>query len=124
MISTTQKNDIRNLSFEELIEFLEGIGEKSFRAAQIFEWIYKKGADSFEKMANVPAPLRKKLAETFEFKPLPIALKQVAKDGTTKFLFDLFDHEKIETVLIPSAKRTTVCKHAILLPFQADWRVL
>src|SRR6185295_9387894 len=83
--------------------FLEGIGEKPFRAVQIFEWIYKKGADSFDKMRNLPAPLRQKLAEAFDFKPFSIALKQVAKDGTTKFLFDLVDHEKIETVLIPRA---------------------
>ena len=94
---------------EELQRFLEGNGEPSFRAVQIFEWIYKKGADSFEKMANLPADLRRKLTAAFELKPFMIELKQVAKDGTTKFLFDLDDREKIETVLIPSKSRTTVC---------------
>jgi 23S rRNA (adenine2503-C2)-methyltransferase len=105
----TRKQDIRNLAHDELAGYLESIGEKSFRAAQIFEWIYKKGALSFDQMSSLPAPLRRRLSEDFELQPLAVAQKQVAKDGTTKFLFELYDHEKIETVLIPSTTRTTVC---------------
>jgi 23S rRNA (adenine2503-C2)-methyltransferase len=101
--------DIRNFSLEELIEHMKSVGESPYRAAQIFEWIYKKGAWSFEQMSNLPAPLRQRLSQDFNLNPLTIAKKQVAKDGTTKFLFDLCDHEKIETVLIPTATRTTVC---------------
>jgi len=104
-----QKRDIRNLSFQELVKYCESIGEKEFRATQIFEWIYKKGVWSFEQMKNLPQPLRQKLSEDFDLGQLAIAKKQAAKDGTTKFLFDLYDHEKIETVLIPTATRTTVC---------------
>ena len=105
----SRKQDIRNLSFQELAKYCESIGEKEFRAAQIFEWIYKKGVWSFDRMRNLPASLRERLSQDFDLDPLAIAKKQVAKDGTTKFLFDLCDHEKVETVLIPTATRTTVC---------------
>ncbi len=103
------KSDIRNLSFEELTRYLESIGEKSFRATQIFEWIYQKGVWSFDEMRTLPAPLRQRLTQDFDLKPFKIVQKQVAKDGTTKFLFELDDREKVETVLIPTATRTTVC---------------
>lgn len=101
--------DIRNLSYEELLRYVEASGEKSFRAGQVFEWIYKKGVWSFEEMRNLPASLRRKLSEDFALQPLTIAQKQAARDGTTKFLFELHDGERIETVLIPTATRTTVC---------------
>ena len=101
--------DIRGFSFEELQEYLTSIGEKSFRASQIFEWIYQKGAWSFDPMTNVPEALRHKLAQTFTLKPHRIDKKEISQDGTTKFLFDLDDHQKVETVLIPTATRTTIC---------------
>ncbi len=103
------KSDIRNLSREELTRYLESIGEKSFRASQIFEWIYKKGVWSFDEMRTLPAPLRQRLTQDFDLRPFKIVQKQVAKDGTTKFLFELDDREKVEAVLIPTATRTTVC---------------
>jgi 23S rRNA (adenine2503-C2)-methyltransferase len=104
-----EKQDIRNLSYDELVHYLESIQEKPFRATQIFEWIYKKGAWSFEQMKNLPQKLRDHLDQGFTLKPHKIENKQIAEDGTTKFLFDLDDHQKIETVLIPSEARTTVC---------------
>lgn len=104
-----KQQDIRNLSCEELARYCESIGEKGFRAAQIFEWIYKKGAWSFDRMRTLSAPLRQRLSEDFCIQTLAIAQKQAAKDGTTKFLFELPDKERIETVLIPTATRTTVC---------------
>ena len=104
-----KKPDIRDLSHDELVQYLKGVGEKPFRAGQIFEWIYKKGVWSFAAMRSLPASLRQRLAQDFDLKPLAIAQKLVARDGTTKFLFDLPDREKIETVLIPTATRTTVC---------------
>jgi 23S rRNA (adenine2503-C2)-methyltransferase len=101
--------DIRNYSFDELMTSLEKIGEKSFRAIQIFEWIYQKGAWSFDEMRNLPKPLREKLAADFLLQKNTIIQKLVSADGTTKFLFDLADHERVEAVLIPTAKRTTAC---------------
>ncbi|MCA9404978.1 MAG: 23S rRNA (adenine(2503)-C(2))-methyltransferase RlmN [Candidatus Omnitrophica bacterium] len=109
MTPANLKRDIRDLSYDEFAEYLISINEKPFRAQQVFEWIYKKGVWSFADMKNLSQDLRKKLAEDFEFKPLKIVTKQIAEDGTTKFLFELDDHEKIETVLIPTKTRTTIC---------------
>jgi len=111
MISThhIKNNDIRSLSYEELIRYLEDGGEKSFRAAQIFEWIYQKNAWSFDDMSNLSKGLRDRLSGDFGLKRNRIGEKEISRDGTTKFLFDLEDHEQIETVLIPTATRTTVC---------------
>ncbi|MFT5387199.1 MAG: 23S rRNA (adenine2503-C2)-methyltransferase [Candidatus Omnitrophota bacterium] len=103
------QKDIRDLSFDELSSFLKECGEKPFRATQIFEWIYQKGAWSFDDMSNLSKELREKLAKEFILEKLTIDKKEVAADGTTKFLFDLNDNEKIETVLIPTDTRTTVC---------------
>lgn len=103
------KPDIRSLSYDELVPYLQGMGEPAFRAAQIFAWIYQKGAWSFDAMTNLPKELREKLQENFTLAPLVVVQKEISQDGTTKFLFDLSDHEKVETVLIPTAARTTVC---------------
>ena len=103
------KQDIRDFSYEEFTAYLHRIGEKPFRATQIFEWIYQKGVWSFDGMINLPKPLREQLKQDFILAPLAIAQKDVSKEGTTKFLFDLADHEKIESVLIPTATRTTAC---------------
>lgn len=104
-----QKEDIRNLSYDELVEFVQSIGEKAFRATQIFEWIYQKGVWGFDQMTNLPQTLQERLSQEFTLKPHDIEKKEVSEDGTTKFLFDLGDHQKIETVLIPTQTRTTAC---------------
>jgi len=109
IVQSVQKKDIRNLSFEELVAYLETSGEKPFRAQQIFDWIYQKNVWSFDSMANLPKPLRDRLAQDFVLSPNAIVQKLVSEEGTTKFLFDLPDKEKIESVLIPTATRTTAC---------------
>ncbi len=101
--------DIRDQSLEELKEYLTTIGEKPFCAGQIFEWLYKNGAWSFEDMKNLSKDLREQLNKDFILKPNDIAQKFVSADTTTKFLFDLIDHEKIESVLIPTPTRSTAC---------------
>jgi len=103
------KHDIRDLSFVELKTYIASMNEQLFRADQIFEWIYKKGVQSFKEMLNLPLALRQRLQHDFIFRKQVVAQKQSSSDGTTKFLFDLDDHEKIETVFIPSLKRSTVC---------------
>ena len=110
------KQDIRNLSFEEISGYFESIRERPFRALQVAEWIYQKGAWLFDDMSNLPKPIRERLKQDFELGPNTIAQKLVSKEGTTKFLFDLHDptspvgkREKIESVLIPTATRTTAC---------------
>lgn len=104
-----QKTDIRNFSLEELSAYLVSIGEKPFRAIQIFEWIYQKNAWAFDTMANLPKDLRDRLTKDFDLAPNVIAEKKISTEGTTKFLFDLHDREKVESVLIPTATRTTAC---------------
>ncbi len=109
MIKPKEKQDIRNFSFEELTQHVVSMGEKPFRATQIFEWIYQKHAWSFDGMKNLPQDFRSRLKEEFTLQPNAIAQKQVSKEGTTKFLFDLDDREKIESVLIPTETRSTAC---------------
>ena len=104
---SNDKKDVRDLSFDELAEYLVSIGEKPFRAVQIFEWIYQKNAWSFTAMANLSKELRERLSKDFVLQPNVIAEKKISAEGTTKFLFDLHDREKIESVLIPTATRTT-----------------
>jgi 23S rRNA (adenine2503-C2)-methyltransferase len=108
-IKKMKKIDIRDLSFEELSGHLKSIGGESFRTTQIFEWIYQKGVWSFDGMNNLSKELRERLSQEFFLKPLKIGEKKVSKDGTTKFLFELDDHQRVETVLIPTMTRTTVC---------------
>ena len=109
MINSIIKRDLRELSFQELESYLISIGEKSFRANQIFEWLYQKNVDDFSKLANLPAGLQQKLAEDFILhKPL-VKEKLVSEDKTIKVLFELDDKERIETVLIPARERTTAC---------------
>ena len=107
--SSSIRQDIRNLSFEELSQYFESIGEKSFRGQQVAEWIYQKGVWSFDAMNNLPKPVKERLKQDFDLKPNAIAEKLVSEEKTTKFLFDLYDHEKVESVLIPTATRTTAC---------------
>ncbi|MBF0505026.1 MAG: 23S rRNA (adenine(2503)-C(2))-methyltransferase RlmN [Candidatus Omnitrophica bacterium] len=105
----TSQPDIRDLSLEDLESYLRSVAVKPFRAQQIFQWIYKKGALGFDAMSNIPRELRDRLKQDFVLQSHEITQKLIAQDGTTKFLFCLYDHEKIESVLIPTPTRTTAC---------------
>lgn len=105
----SSNSDIRDLSLEELSRYFESIGEKAFRATQVFEWIYQKGAKSFDDMSNLSASLRSRLKRDFSWGKEKIVQEERAHDGTTKFLFELKDRERIETVLIPTQERATIC---------------
>jgi 23S rRNA (adenine2503-C2)-methyltransferase len=105
-----EKQDIRNLSLSELTLELSNLSEKPFRAKQIYEWIHKKLAVSFEEMTNLSKPLREKLSEGFYLTPLEVVDKRVSKkDGTTKFLFRLKDKSVIESVLMKYKHGNSVC---------------
>jgi 23S rRNA (adenine2503-C2)-methyltransferase len=101
--------DIRDLTLEELRRELEAMEEKPFRAAQIFDWLYKKRAAGFEEFTSLSKPLREKLAARFTIGAVEIADKRESPGGTTKLLFRLRDGEHIETVIIPAGRRLTVC---------------
>lgn len=105
-----QKQDIKDLSFEELRSYLTKIGEQAYRTKQIFEWIYQRGATDFKKMSDLPASLRQALNSNFCVSSCGIIKKQISKlDGTRKYLFGLEDGETVEAVLIPAADRNTIC---------------
>jgi 23S rRNA (adenine2503-C2)-methyltransferase len=108
-MKSIQLKDIRDLTIEELKSYLVSIGEKPFRAQQIFDWIYKKGASTFGEFKNLPQPLLDKLAKDFAFTPVSIVEELQSTDGTQKFLFGLKDGENVESVLIPTKDRATAC---------------
>jgi 23S rRNA (adenine2503-C2)-methyltransferase len=101
--------DIRDLTLGELRDALKAMGEEPFRAAQIFDWLYKKRAAKFEDFTSLAKPLRERLAGAFGIGGLEVADTRASRDGTTKLLFRLRDGEHIETVLIPAGRRLTVC---------------
>lgn len=103
------KQDIRAFSLDELKESLIESGEPAFRAKQIYEWLWKKGAVSFMEMTNLSQALREKLAGKFEIKPAAIHSSQKSSDGTIKCSFILHDGNFIEGVLIPTDTRVTAC---------------
>lgn len=106
-----QKNDIRKLSDEELKNLVQALDEPAFRAKQIHQWLWQKGARSFDEMTNLSQAFREKLNEAFEFQNMAEDLRQFSKDGTIKTRYKLFDGNMIESVLIPVVKddRYTVC---------------
>ncbi len=102
--------EICSLSIEDLKNWMGQNGEKPFRAAQIFDWIYAKDALSFESMTNVSKELRSKLSSSFAFPALKLIRTQESEDlETIKFLWELPDQKKVESVLIMSGDRRTVC---------------
>ena len=103
------KKDIKSLDFDELREFIESIGEKAFRAKQVYGWMHQKLVQSFDEMANIPKNLRERLSEECFIESTCIAGKQVSKDGTTKFLMELADGNKVESVLMKYKHGNSVC---------------
>ncbi|MDX1671325.1 MAG: 23S rRNA (adenine(2503)-C(2))-methyltransferase RlmN [Balneolaceae bacterium] len=117
MPETVQKTDLKQLTKEQLHAFCSEMGLQSYRADQIFQWLYQKGVSSFDEMTNLSKDLRAKLDEIARINRIEPVRQQESKDGTIKFLFRLQgDNEyKIESVLIPdfypdgAPNRLTVC---------------
>ena len=101
--------NIYNLTRKKLEEKLVSLGEKPFRATQIFEWLYKKNVKSFDEMTNIKKESIKLLQEEFEFSPLIVEKEQISKDGTRKYLFRLIDGNFVETVLMSHEYGLSVC---------------
>ncbi len=101
--------DIRNESLDELITYFEGIGEKKFRAKQVWEWLWVKSAKTFEEMSNLSKTLREQLEKEFQFLPISVDNAQFSEDGTIKSAFKLHDGHIVEGVLIPADDRMTAC---------------
>lgn len=105
----TERPSIYSFELEEIKQWLTDNGEKPFRAAQIFEWLYEKRVSSFEEMTNLSKDLREKLNTHFVLTTLKTAVKQTSQDGTMKFLFELHDGYTIETVLMRHEYGNSVC---------------
>lgn len=105
----TKAKNIRLLSPDELTEVLVQAGEKKFRAKQVYEWIWKKGARSFEQMHNISKSTVTFLTEHYFIDALSISDQQQSNDGTIKVAFKSFDGQITEGVLIPTDSRVTAC---------------
>ncbi len=104
-----KENNIRELSLAALEEYFEELGEKKFRAKQVYEWLWQKKALSFADMTNLSKELRQKLGETFTLPALTIDTTQYSADGTIKSRFKTWDGHLVEGVMIPTEKRNTAC---------------
>ncbi len=101
--------DIRELDDSEINSFVLAQGEKQFRTRQIMEWLWKKAANDFNQMSNLPASLRKSLEENFTLTGLSVNSEQISRDKTRKYGFQCPDGMLVEGVLIPSQGRVTAC---------------
>jgi 23S rRNA (adenine2503-C2)-methyltransferase len=101
--------DIRSLSFPEIDTFFKENGQKSFRARQVYDWLWKKSCRSFEEMSNLSKEIRSLLEQNFTFRIIETDNTQKSSDGTIKSVFRLHDGLLIEGVLIPADGRTTAC---------------
>jgi 23S rRNA (adenine2503-C2)-methyltransferase len=102
--------DIKSLTLEELQAEMVRIGDKKFRAGQIYSWLHEKLVDDFDQMTNLSKELREKLKKEYELTHLEMVQVQTSKlDGTSKFLFRLFDGNVIESVLMKYHHGNSVC---------------
>lgn len=105
-----QKADIKSYTQQELSDFLQSLGEKPFRAKQLYPWLHKKHAKSFEEMTDIPKKLKEKLITTCSLTVLQQADMQQSKlDGTRKYLFTLPDGNLVESVLMHYSHGNSVC---------------
>lgn len=105
----SDKKDIRALSKQQLQDFFEGIGDKPFRGTQVYEWLWSKGAHGFDEMTNISKETRAHLNDNFVINHIKVDHLQKSSDGTIKNAVRLHDDLIVESVLIPTKKRTTAC---------------
>jgi 23S rRNA (adenine2503-C2)-methyltransferase len=101
--------DFRDLTLDEVEQMVAGAGERSYRARQILHWVHARGAESFDEMLDLPAALRNFLTQSFTIGHPVSASVSRSSDGTRKLLIRLDDGEAIESVIIPTEKRVTLC---------------
>ena len=101
--------NLLNFDLEALAVFCEGLGEKRFRATQLFRWIHQKGASDFSQMTDLAKSQREKLPSSACIKGLNVVSRKTSADGTVKWLFDVGAGDVVETVFIPESDRGTLC---------------
>ena len=105
----TEKTDLKNLSPSELEDFIASFGKERYRSIQILRWLYQRGVHSFDEMTNLSKKFCQALEQVSFISILLPLLVEESSDGTKKFLFQLEDGNRIESVLIPDKKRLTLC---------------
>lgn len=103
------KKNIKDYNLDELKQVISDLGEKPYRAEQIFKWIMQDNVTSFDDMTNLSLELREKLKNEFDLHIFKILKKQESKDGTKKYLFDVLDGNAIESVLMEYKHGKTIC---------------
>ncbi len=101
--------NLKSLNENEIKEFMNSHGYPSYRAKQLIHWIYEKGARTIDEITEFSKKMRESLSEIAYISNLNLLKKEISVDGTQKYLFELEDKERIESVLIPSEKRMTLC---------------
>ena len=101
--------NLLDFDLEGLAAYCDGLGEKRFRATQLFRWIHQKGAGDFAQMSDLAKSLRDKLSGVAEIRRLRVLSEHASADGTVKWLFDVGNGDAIETVFIPEDERGTLC---------------
>ena len=101
--------NLLDYDLEGLALFCERLGEKRFRAVQLFRWIHQKGASDFDAMTDLAKSLREKLKTCAEVAPLTVISQHASSDGTIKWLFDVGAGDAVEAVFIPESDRGTLC---------------
>ncbi len=101
--------NLLDFDLEGLATWCATLGEKRFRAVQLYRWIHQKGASEFEAMSDLAKPLRAKLQGVAQVQALPLLSEHLSTDGTVKWLFDVGGGNAVETVFIPEADRGTLC---------------
>jgi 23S rRNA (adenine2503-C2)-methyltransferase len=101
--------NLLDFDLEGLAVFCERLGEKRFRAVQLFRWIHQKGASQFDDMSDLAKSLREKLKGVAHIKAMPVVSQHLSADGTIKWLFDVGDGNAVEAVFIPESDRGTLC---------------
>lgn len=105
-----EKKDIKSLTLEELKAEMAALGEKPFRAAQLYEWMHRKLARGYEEMSNIPAAMKAKCGESYRYTALHVAaVQESAIDGTKKYLFALADGNMVESVWMRYKHGNSVC---------------
>jgi 23S rRNA (adenine2503-C2)-methyltransferase len=101
--------NLLDFDLDALAAYCEQLGEKRFRAVQLFRWIHQRGAHDFDQMSDLAKSLRAKLAGYATISALPVISEHVSADGTVKWLFDVGAGNAVETVFIPEDDRGTLC---------------
>jgi 23S rRNA (adenine2503-C2)-methyltransferase len=105
----SEKVNLLDFDRAAMTAWFEARGEKAFRAQQLLKWIHQQGVDDFDAMTNLSKTLRETLKAVAEVRGLKVVADQKSPDGTRKWLFELADHNRIESVYIPEPERATLC---------------